>query len=94
MLRPYWPLTAAVLLATASSDSRVARGLRRRILAAAVADGLWHWWTVREPGRLPVDEPLGHLVLRRLDDLAYGAGVWRSAWDSRSFGALRPEVRR
>lgn len=94
MLRPYWPVTAAILLATASSDSRAARGLRRRFSAAAVVDGLWHWWTVREPGRLPVDEPLGHVVLRRLDDLAYGVGVWRSAWEARSVGALRPELRR
>ena len=94
VLRPYWPFTAAVLLATAPSDSRVARGLRRRLLAAAVADGLWHWWSAREPGRLPVDDPLGHVILRRLDDLAYGVGVWRSAWAARSVGALRPEFKR
>ena len=94
LLRPYWPVTAAVLLATAPSGSPLSRGLRRRILAAALADGLWHWWSAREPGRLPVDEPLGHIVLRRLDDLAYGVGVWRSAWAARSLGALRPEFKR
>ena len=83
----------AVLLATASSDSRVARGLRRRISAAAVADGLWHWWTVREPGRLPADEPLGHLVLRRSTRpprrrrVAFGLGRALVV-------APRPEVRR
>ncbi|GAA4260095.1 mycofactocin biosynthesis glycosyltransferase MftF [Dietzia aurantiaca] len=94
LLRPYWPVTAAVLLATAPSGSRAAQGLRRRLLAAAVVDGLWHWWSAREPGSLPVDEPLGHVVLRRLDDIAYGVGVWRSAWDARSLGALRPEFTR
>ena len=94
VLRPYWPVTAAILLSTATSDSRAARGLRRRLLAAGVADGLWHWWSAREPGQLPVDDPLGHVVLRRLDDLAYGVGVWRSAWAARSIGALRPEFSR
>lgn len=93
LLRPYWPVTAALLVATARSDSRLARGLRRRLVAAAVIDGLWHWWSAREPGSWPVDEPVGHVLLRRLDDLAYGIGVWRSAWDSRSIGALRPELK-
>lgn len=94
LLRPYWPLTAAALLATAPSRSRAARGLRRRIAVAALTEGLWHWWSVRAPGRLPVDEPVGHVVLHRLDDLAYGVGVWRSAWTARSVDALRPEFTR
>ena len=94
LLRPYWPLTAAALVVTARSRSRAARGLRRRIAAAALVEGLWHWWSVREPGRLPVDEPVGHVVLHRLDDLAYGVGVWRSAWTARSLAALRPEFTR
>jgi hypothetical protein len=37
---------------------------------------------------------LGHVILHRLDDLAYGVGVWRSAWAARSVGALRPELKR
>jgi hypothetical protein len=94
LLRPYWPVTAAALAATARSRSHAARGLRQRLLAAAVAEGLWHWWTAREPGRLPIDEPLGHVLLHRLDDLAYGVGVWRSAWAARSLDALRPDVTR
>ncbi|MET3861253.1 mycofactocin system glycosyltransferase [Dietzia sp. 2505] len=93
LLRPYWPLTALALVSTAHSRSPVARGLRRRVAAAAVGEGLWHWWAAREPGRVPVDEPLGHVILHRLDDLAYGVGVWRSAWAARSVGALRPELR-
>lgn len=81
-------------MATAPSGSRPARALRRRVAAAALAEGVWHWWSARDPGRLPVDDPLGHVVLHRLDDLAYGVGVWRSAWAARSVAALRPEFRR
>lgn len=94
LLRPYWPVTAVVLLATAPSSSRGARGLRRRLAAAAVLEGAWHWWTRREPGWLPADEPVGHLILHRLDDLAYGTGVWRSALAARSWDAIRPELKR
>jgi len=94
LLRPYWPLTAVVLLASAPARGRTGRELRRRLAAAAVVEGLWHWWDCREPGHLPVDEPLGHLLLHRLDDLAYGFGVWRSAVAARSAAALRPELRR
>lgn len=94
LLRPYWPVTAAVLLATGCCGSRAATELRRRIAVAAVVEGLWHWWSSRDPGRLPVNGPLGHVVLHRLDDLAYGVGVWRSAFEERSVGALRPELKR
>ena len=94
LLRPYWPITAAALVVTASSGSRTVRGARRRLAVAGLAEGLWHWWSAREPGRLPVDEPLGHVVLHRLDDFAYGVGVWRSAWTARSLDALRPEFTR
>ena len=90
LLRPYWPLTAAALVLTAGSRGPVTRFLRSRLLAAALLEGLWQWWDLREPGRLPVDDPLGHLVLHRLDDLAYGAGVWRSALAARSPRALVP----
>ena len=94
LLRPYWPITAAALAVTTPFRSRAARGLRRRVAVAALAEGLWHWWSARDPGRLPVDEPVGHVVLHRLDDLAYGVGVWRSAWTARSLDALRPEFKR
>lgn len=94
LLRPYWPLTAIALAVTARSHTPLVRGLRRRVAAAALAEGLWHWWAAREPGRWPADEPLGHMILHRLDDLAYGIGVWRSAWWARSARALRPELKR
>ena len=94
LLRPYWPLTALVLLLTARPRGPLARFLRSRLVAAALLEGLWHWWDCREPGRLPVDDPLGHLALHRLDDLAYGVGVWRSALTARSPRALIPRWRR
>lgn len=93
-LRPYWPVTAAILLATAPSRSRAVRAFQCRVAVAAIAEGLWHWWSSREPGQFPVDEPLGHVVLHRLDDLAYGVGVWRSTIADRSLGALKPEIKR
>ncbi|OAH64331.1 glycosyl transferase family 2 [Dietzia cinnamea] len=94
LLRPYWPVTAAALALTAGSRGRIARALRRRLAVAAAAEGLWHWWSAREPGRWPADEPVGHVLLHRLDDLAYGVGVWRSAVAERSPAALRPELTR
>lgn len=94
LLRPYGPVTATALALTAGSRGRIARALRRRLAVAAAAEGLWHWWSAREPGRWPADEPVGHVLLHRLDDLAYGAGVWRSAVTERSPAALRPELTR
>ncbi|AWH92633.1 mycofactocin biosynthesis glycosyltransferase MftF [Dietzia lutea] len=94
VLRPYWPITAAALALTAGSRGRTARALRRRLAVAIAAEGLWHWWSAREPGRWPTDEPVGHVLLHRLDDLAYGVGVWRSAVTERSPAALRPELTR
>ncbi|TCW25355.1 mycofactocin biosynthesis glycosyltransferase MftF [Dietzia cinnamea] len=94
LLRPYGPVTATALALTAGSRGRIARALRRRLAVAATAEGLWHWWSAREPGRWPADEPVGHVLLHRLDDLAYGVGVWRSAVAERSPAALRPELTR
>ncbi|WP_416968007.1 mycofactocin biosynthesis glycosyltransferase MftF [Streptomyces sp. 4F14] len=72
--RHWWPLTAAGCL--------VSRRLRRAAVVAAVADiALEH----PSPSGL-----LRYGVARRLDDLAYGAGVWMSALRDRSTLALRP----
>ena len=69
--RHFWPLTA---LACATS-----RRARRVVAAVAVVEGLVDWhrhrrWDARvRPG------PLGHVVAHRLDDLAYGTGLWWGA---------------
>ncbi|MBS4101107.1 mycofactocin biosynthesis glycosyltransferase MftF [Tsukamurella paurometabola] len=78
-LRHYWPLTAVAVVALPP--------VRRRVAAAAVIAGLVDWWRYRTPGG---PGPLGHVVCKRLDDVAYGSGVWLGAMRGRSTSALRP----
>ncbi|MET8978782.1 mycofactocin biosynthesis glycosyltransferase MftF [Streptomyces sp. NPDC004539] len=60
----------------------VSRRIRRAALVAAVAD-----LALERP-----PDPLRHGIARRLDDLAYGAGVWLSACRDRSAVALLPRL--
>ncbi|MFD7205469.1 mycofactocin biosynthesis glycosyltransferase MftF [Streptomyces sp. NPDC059893] len=81
MLRHWWPVTAAACL--------VSRRARRATVAVALAD------TVVEYRRLaPGLDPLRFTVARRLDDLAYGAGVWAGALRGRSTRCLLPRIQR
>jgi mycofactocin system glycosyltransferase len=80
LTRHYWPL--AVLAATRSTRAR------RALLVAVVADGLLDHRRVR-----PDLDPVRYLVARRLDDLAYGAGLWCGAVRARSPRALVPAFR-
>jgi mycofactocin system glycosyltransferase len=75
--RHHWPL--AVPAAVAS------RRARRWILAVALADALGAWW----PHRRRVG-PVRFAVARRLDDLAYGTGLWWGAARARDPRALLP----
>lgn len=78
--RHYWPIT--VLLATQS------RRARRALVVAAVAEGL------ADRRRVGSDlDPVRYIVARRLDDVAYGAGLWLGVVRARSLAALRPDVR-
>jgi hypothetical protein len=63
----------------------LSRPARRRLLGLAVAEGLLAWL----PARHRVG-PVRHLAARRLDDLAYGAGLWAGAVRARSVAALLP----
>ena len=81
--RDYWPITA---LAMACS-----RRFRRVIIATAVAEGVADWCTHRQIGGL---DPIRYVWFKRLDDLAYGAGLWRGAVRARSVAALTPNLRR
>lgn len=81
--RHYWPVT---LVAAVCS-----RRVRRAVLAVALAEGAADWWTHREPGGLG---PVRHIAYKRLDDLAYGTGLWRGAIGRRSLAALRPRLTR
>lgn len=80
LTRHYWPLAA--LAATQS------RRARRALAVAAVVDGL----VDRRQVGADLD-PVRYVLARRLDDLAYGSGVWLGAARARSFDALRPDVR-
>jgi len=87
LCRHYWPLALAGAL--------VSRRLRTALVVAAVIDGVADWADrrghvdddVRRPG-LPT-----YLLLKRLDDLAYGAGLWTGVVRERHLGALKPQLR-
>ncbi|MFC5948787.1 mycofactocin biosynthesis glycosyltransferase MftF [Pseudonocardia lutea] len=82
LLRHHWPLAAALL--------PFSRRARRAVLLAGVAEGLGDWWTHRRYDPAVRPDPVTHLVAHRLDDLAYGAGLWWGAWKARDTAALRP----
>ena len=77
LTRHYWPLTLAAALVSGRA--------RRALLAAAVVDGLLDHRRTR-----PDLDPVRYVLALRLDDLAYGAGLWAGALRSRSARALLP----
>ena len=84
--RPYWP---AALIAAA-----VSRRSRRAVAAAAAVDAVYDWFT---RGKAPADGPpplgpLRYMALKRLDDLAYGAGLWSGMVRARTLRPLRPHI--
>ncbi|MFD9391700.1 mycofactocin biosynthesis glycosyltransferase MftF [Streptomyces sp. NPDC060000] len=80
LTRHWWPLTVLGCV--------LSRRVRRATALAAVAD------IALEYGEgTPDIDPVRYGVARRLDDIAYGAGVWWSAVKGRSSKALRPRVR-
>lgn len=80
LVRHWWPLAVV--------GSVLSRRVRRATIVAAVADALF------EHQRIPNDLDVVRFgVARRLDDVAYGAGVWWGALRSKSTRALRPVLR-
>ncbi|MGY1601401.1 mycofactocin biosynthesis glycosyltransferase MftF [Geodermatophilus sp. SYSU D00815] len=77
--RHHWPLAAAAALAS--------RRARRLVAAVAVADAVHGWWPHRREVGL-----LRFAAARRLEDLAYGAGLWAGAARARDARALLPTV--
>jgi mycofactocin system glycosyltransferase len=75
--RHHWPLAVPAVLAS--------RRVRRGVLAAAAADAARAWW----PHRRELG-PLRFTAGRRLEDLAYGAGLWWGALRARDARALLP----
>ncbi|WP_159701542.1 mycofactocin biosynthesis glycosyltransferase MftF [Arthrobacter sp. 18067] len=80
-VRHWWPL--AVI------GSIFSRRLRRALIVSAIADAALEYRRTR-----PRLDPFRFAVARRLDDLAYGAGVWFGALKGRSLRCLLPDVRR
>lgn len=80
LTRHWWPASALGCLAS--------RRVRRAVLAAAVSDVVLEYCR----GDAALD-PVRHGLARRIDDLAYGAGVWWSAARGGSAAALRPRLR-
>src|ERR1700712_1192925 len=85
--RHYWPiaLVAAVCF----------RRCRQVVLVAAVVDGVVDW--ASRNGNVDEDAKrvglLGYLLLKRLDDIAYGLGLWTGVVRERHLGALKPQIR-
>jgi mycofactocin glycosyltransferase len=80
--RHYWPLAALACAVSARA--------RRTVAAVALVEGVVDW--VRHRDRDPSVRPglLDHVVAHRLDDLAYGAGLWWGALRYRTLEPLRP----
>jgi len=75
--RPWWPLSAVVAVTCPRA--------RPALLAAVTVPPLLEWRS-RRPGL----DPLRFLLLRLLDDLAYGTGVAMGCLETRSVRALLP----
>lgn len=80
LLRHWWPATAVGAL--------LSRRVRRAAAVAAVVDVAVEY---RRTGARGVD-PVRFGVARRLDDIAYGAGVWFAAIRHRSLRSLAPRI--
>jgi mycofactocin system glycosyltransferase len=80
-VRHWWPLA---ILASVFS-----RRLRRALIVSCLVDAFWEYRRTR-----PQLDPFRFGLARRLDDLAYGAGVWYSALKGRSLRCLLPDLRR
>lgn len=85
--RHYWPISLIAAL--------LFRRARQAVLLAAVIDGVVDWATRR--GNADDDtKPVGlltHILLKRLDDIAYGTGLWSGVVRERHMGALKPQLR-
>jgi mycofactocin system glycosyltransferase len=85
--RHYWPiaLLAAILF----------RSCRRVVLVAAIMDGVVDWLSRRQTADDDA-QPIGlltYLLLKRIDDLAYGLGLWYGVLRERNVGPLKPQIR-
>jgi mycofactocin glycosyltransferase len=85
--RHYWPVALLAALAF--------RQCRRVVLVAAVVDGVVDWASRRQSAADDA-RPIGlltYLLLKRVDDLAYGLGLWYGVVRERNVGPLKPQIR-
>jgi mycofactocin glycosyltransferase len=71
------------------------RQCRRVVLVAAIVDGVVDWASRRQPVNEDA-KPIGlltYLLLKRVDDLAYGLGLWYGVVRERNVGPLKPQIR-
>jgi mycofactocin system glycosyltransferase len=84
--RHYWPVALAAAVAS--------RRCRRVVAAATVVDAVHGWVTRRQPAEPSAEiGALGYMTLKRLDDLAYGAGLWAGVVRERTLRPLRPDIK-
>jgi hypothetical protein len=65
------------------------------VLVAAILDGVVDWASRRQSADEDA-QPIGlltYLLLKRVDDLAYGLGLWYGVVRERNLGPLKPQIR-
>jgi mycofactocin system glycosyltransferase len=85
--RHYWPIALIAAL--------ISPRCRQVVLLAAIVDGVADWLSrhrnaddqTKQIGLLP------YLAFKRLDDLAYGVGMWTGMVQERHLGPLKPQIR-
>ena len=85
--RHYWPISLIAAL--------LSRRCRQAVLVAAIVDGVVDWIT-RNGNADEETKRVGlvtYFLLKRLDDIAYGTGLWTGVIRERHIGALRPQIR-
>jgi mycofactocin system glycosyltransferase len=85
--RHYWPLALVAAI--------MSRHCRHVVVVAAVMDGVVDWLRRRD-ATADEAEPIGlltYLLLKRVDDLAYGLGLWWGVVRERNLRALKPQIR-
>lgn len=85
--RHYWPIALVAAI--------VSRRCRQVVVVAAVLDGVFDWIT-RNGNADDDTKRVGvftYILLKRLDDIAYGLGLWSGVVRERHVGALKPQIR-
>ena len=85
--RQYWPIALIAAL--------LSRRCRQVVLVAAIVDGVADWAS-RHRNADDDTKRVGlitYILLKRLDDIAYGTGLWIGVVRERHLGALKPQIR-